>query len=245
MRKQSILKNIKGICFDVGDTLIGAHPLMMSGVSYASKELFTRKMISEEGSLIKHFFQADASTYFPHINHLFSHISVIEKALQTSKTLNTSVRLNVMAISAVFLAYYRCKIRELICIDSELIDLFVKLKTLGLKLGVISNGTTEEQIEVLVRLGVADLFDDILISEEIDSEKPNLDIFKLSAHRLELEPKNLVFIGDSLDDDITPALSAGFHAILSRQFKKIETSNLNNITVINNIQEILNLIKFI
>lgn len=44
---------------------------------------------------------------------------------------------------------------------------------------------------------LAEVFDDVVISEEVGMRKPDQEIFRLAAQRIDLEPNDCVFIDDT------------------------------------------------
>lgn len=81
------------------------------------------------------------------------------------------------------------------------------------KLGVITNGYTTVQKEKLRTIGVTDYFDDIIVSEEAELEKPDPRIFKLSCEHLGVKPEEAVYVGDYYPNDIAGAISANIMPI--------------------------------
>jgi putative hydrolase of the HAD superfamily len=89
------------------------------------------------------------------------------------------------------------------------------LRKLGciIKLGIITNGFVDVQKEKLEKTGLAELVDEVLISEETGMIKPHPDVFKLALERLGVTSEYAVYIGDSYASDIVGAESAGIRTI--------------------------------
>jgi len=217
---------IEGVVFDIGDTLVDTGSLMRSGAGYAAQKLFEEGIISNPTELPRVFLMTDEETSFPHISHLFSHAQIVQQALKKSGTLTT--RFSPFVATYVFLSYYRLRIREEIYPNQELLNLLESLKSRGLKLGIISNGSLEDQIEVLTRLEITGYFDSILVSEEVQIEKPDRRIFMLSASELGLDAPSILFVGDDWETDILGALDAGFQASLCVQFRRTQLDQILN-----------------
>ena len=237
---------IEGIAFDLGDTLIDTESLMYAAASHAVHKLYSEHIINDIQKLLDAFFDTDRKANFPHINHLFSHLDIIQKALETSNVIDSKINLRITTVAGIFLAFYRDKIRELIQPNNDLISLLTNLRKNGFKLGIISNGTLVEQIEVLARLGIVSYFDDIIISEEVGVEKPDPQIFKIASNRLGIEPKNFLFVGDDWEADVIGSLSAGLQVVLSVQYRKNNLNKIQNseLTMISNIENVLQLLDF-
>lgn len=101
-------------------------------------------------------------------------------------------------------------------IRKETPDVLRELKSMGLKIGIISNSPIAFHRRVLSRNGLLHFFDDIVISCEVNYRKPNPKIFKIALKRLDVKPSEAVFIGDSLSVDIVGAKKAGLVAVLMK-----------------------------
>ena len=85
-----------------------------------------------------------------------------------------------------------------------------KLKCMGLKLGLITNGPSELQRAKLKMLGLEDIFDTVLISGEFGAAKPDTTIFKEMAHLMNLRPEEMLYIGDNPLNDVETSGKAGY-----------------------------------
>jgi putative hydrolase of the HAD superfamily len=81
------------------------------------------------------------------------------------------------------------------------------------QLGVISNGQSHQQRQKLVRLGILDQFDYVLISEECDWAKPDVQIFSHAISSMNPDPGTAIYIGDRYELDAAPARQAGLYGI--------------------------------
>ena len=67
--------------------------------------------------------------------------------------------------------------------------------------------------EVLRSYGIRHLFKGIIESAVVGVRKPNPTLFKLGVDALELQPDQVLVVGDSLRKDIEPAEQLGCHAL--------------------------------
>jgi len=77
------------------------------------------------------------------------------------------------------------------------------------KLGVISNGDSCGQREKLTMTGISDMFDTIVISEDIGVAKPDPKIFYHALGELGVKPQESLYVGDDLVADIDGARASG------------------------------------
>jgi putative hydrolase of the HAD superfamily len=90
------------------------------------------------------------------------------------------------------------------------------LRSAGLGLGLITNGTGRMQGGKVRALKLDTRLDAILISEVEGIRKPALEIFDLATRRLGVRAGECVMVGDNPDADIRGAKSAGMRAIWCR-----------------------------
>ena len=86
------------------------------------------------------------------------------------------------------------------------------LRAAGLRLAVISNADGRVA-DYLVRAGLADLFEFILDSAIEGVEKPDPEIFRRALDRLEVDPDEAVYVGDTWAVDVVGARRAGIEPI--------------------------------
>jgi len=78
------------------------------------------------------------------------------------------------------------------------------------RLAVVSNfDYTPTALGILEAGGVADLFETIVVSDEIGWRKPRREIFDVALERLGVAPANAVFVGDRADIDVLGAQRVG------------------------------------
>jgi putative hydrolase of the HAD superfamily len=95
----------------------------------------------------------------------------------------------------------------------ETLEVLEQLRNLGVRLGIISNFDTRIY-SVLDSLEIRRFFSAITTSSEAGFSKPDPQIFETAARGLGLPTSEILLVGDSLHDDIVPALQAGMTALL-------------------------------
>lgn len=90
-------------------------------------------------------------------------------------------------------------------------EMLAHLKALGKRIYLLSNAQrifTEYEMHTL---GIAELFDDILISSDYRTKKPDLRFFEALMQRHRLCPQETLFVGNDSHTDIAGAQRAGMH----------------------------------
>ena len=95
-------------------------------------------------------------------------------------------------------------------------EALIRLKEAGLRIGVGTNMTADLQFEKLRLLGLAQVVDFLVTSEEAGAEKPDRRLFALCAEKAGTVPERCVFVGDSLTNDAAAANAAGMLGVWYR-----------------------------
>jgi putative hydrolase of the HAD superfamily len=112
----------------------------------------------------------------------------------------------------------------------ETVEVLKELKSLGLKLGVISNFDSRIY-SVMDSLGIRQFFDAITLSSETGYSKPDSEIFAAAVAALGVPASATLLVGDSPQDDVEAGMRAGLSAILiDRRGRHSERSHLRRIS---------------
>src|SRR5690606_25197336 len=75
--------------------------------------------------------------------------------------------------------------------------------------GMITNGYADSQRKRLRACGIEQYFHSLVISDEVGIRKPDPSIFELALDELGQDQGEVLFVGDSLQDDYRGAINAG------------------------------------
>ena len=197
---RSANKNIKAVVFDYGDVI------ELHGGGSPSK------MASEMLGIPHSEFR---NVYFQH-NHLANvenhdWYDMFSKVLST---FNISKEKEVEVMS--MLQEHRSKMR----INAGVVALFPKLQQLGLRIGILSNSNSELR-ERLDQNGLAELVDVVVISGEIGFQKPHKEAFQVLFEKLNLRPKEVIFVDDSTKS-LEKAGEIGYMPILFKNNEQLK-----------------------
>jgi putative hydrolase of the HAD superfamily len=88
-----------------------------------------------------------------------------------------------------------------------------RLRAAGKILGLITNGPGSLQRAKLAAVSLAEAFDAIVIDTEFGHPKPDRRIFDHAASAAGLPPAELMFVGNSLEADVAGAKESGWTAV--------------------------------
>jgi putative hydrolase of the HAD superfamily len=92
-------------------------------------------------------------------------------------------------------------------------DALRRIRSLGVSLVLVTNGTAEGQREKLTRFGLNGLFDHVLVEGEVGYGKPDPRVYRLAMLRAESTPGRTWMVGDNLVWDVAAPQLLGIHAI--------------------------------
>nr|SVE81178.1 EOG090X0266 [Daphnia magna] len=97
-------------------------------------------------------------------------------------------------------------------LDGPAANLLSALRKHNYTIGLITNGPSRSQWEKIAQIGAEDYFDSILVSGDLNCEKPQPEIFHLACQQLNVHPNKSCMIGDKLETDILGGKLAGLAA---------------------------------
>lgn len=111
------------------------------------------------------------------------------------------------------------------------------LKEISIPIGIISNFNSSLKDKLHVYFGP--IFSDIFVSEEIGISKPNIQFYKNALIKLDVNPNEIIYVGDSFKLDFNPATELGIKSYVIDR----EGFYPNNINTIKSLFELVKLIK--
>ncbi len=143
-----------------------------------------------------------------------------------------------------FFAHQRELRKENFQLRDGVIETLSRLRDRKLGLGIVSNIDQDQLEEFLTLGGLERRFDWCLSSEVARSCKPDKRIFEQALERAGCNANEVLFVGDSLPQDIAGANQAGLRSVLlwHREDHEPDTARIQPMHRIRNIPEILELV---
>lgn len=111
------------------------------------------------------------------------------------------------------------------------------------KLSIVTNGLSKVQNKRIRKSIIANYFEDIIISEEVQVSKPNPKIFELALNNLNIKDKSKVLmVGDSLSSDIKGGLNFGIDTCWFNPKKLINNKDIKPTYEVSTFEELKNLL---
>lgn len=104
-------------------------------------------------------------------------------------------------------------------------DLIKDLKKKGLKVSVLSDNVPERINYLEDKYGFKGLFDDMVLSFEVNMTKPSDEIFRLAIKRLDVLASESIFVDDKVDN-VNAAIGLGLKGILFQNAEQLRNDLL-------------------
>ncbi len=207
------MKKIKWVFFDIDNTLFDSRRLAETARKNAVKAMIKAGLKANHNSAFKKLMQIVKKYGSNYPGHF-------DKLVETYKVPKEK---RAQIIAAGIVEYHNTKFKLLKPFPKAK-ETLGKLKKKGCKLGVITNGRAVKQWDKLIRLGLADFFEVVVVSEEAKCKKPQPGIFKIALKRAMCRPQEALMIGDKKED--AAAKKAGMGIILLRGKKPYQENKL-------------------
>ncbi|AEC51164.1 hypothetical protein PNA2_0246 [Pyrococcus sp. NA2] len=197
---------IKVVFFDLDDTIVDTSKLA---------EIARRNAIE---NMIRHGLPVDFDTAYSELMELIKeygsnfpyHFDYLLRRLD--------LPYNPKWVSAGVIAYHNTKFAYLREVPGARKTL-IKLRELGYRLGIITDGNPVKQWEKILRLELDDFFEHVIISDFEGVKKPHPKIFRKALHAFNVKPEEAVMVGDRLYSDIYGAKRVGMKTVWFRYGK--------------------------
>ncbi|WP_461246390.1 HAD family hydrolase [Treponema sp. R6D11] len=119
-----------------------------------------------------------------------------------------------------------------------------KIKEKNIKLGVMTNGTSEIQRKKLKRFDIEKYFDYVFIEGEVGYGKPDIKMYEYMLQKTKVQNNKIIMIGDNLIWDIEPPQKLGIFTIwINTKKVLLEDYNIKPDKIIRKIPDILSIIE--
>lgn len=227
---------IKAVFFDLDDTLVDTTKLVK----------IARKNAIE--NMIRHGLPADFNTAYNELLELINeygsnfphHFDYLLRRLD--------LEYNPKLVAAGVIAYHNTKFAHLREIRHARKAL-LKLKEMGLRLGIITDGNPIKQWEKIIRLDLDDFFENVVISDFEGVKKPHPKIYQKALKIFKVNAEETIMVGDRLYSDIYGAKRVGMHTVWFRygkyankeiEYQKYADYEIKDILELPDIVEVLN-----
>jgi HAD superfamily hydrolase (TIGR01549 family) len=217
----------KSIIFDLDNTLYNYHHCHKTSISKAFNWLAIKYKINSND--FEEIFNNISSSLK---NELLNTASSHNKSIYFKQLLE-NFNVDLSGLVEINEVYWSTFFDTMICFDG-LKEFITWNKSLGIKIGILTDYETEFQIQKLDKLNLLNIVDCIVTSEEVGIEKPSIQMFQTILRKMNIRSDDAIMIGDNFDKDIKGAINMGmfgywFHKNNDVNEKYIEFSSFREL----------------
>lgn len=136
---------------------------------------------------------------FPRIKKVNKYVDRFEKGkFDFSKFVKKLSRVAKLDLSGILTEILITDYEKKSKLNPDMVDLTQRLKNKGYTIGLLSN-TVQVHADINRSKGNYSLFDLIILSCDVKCRKPDREIYEIAVKRLNLEPKEILFIDNKID----------------------------------------------
>jgi putative hydrolase of the HAD superfamily len=155
--------------------------------------------------------------------------------------LETTGRMDNRLLAAGIIAYRRSREAAMI-LYPHVRDTLSKLLRQGLQLAILSDAPAKQAWLRLTALGLVHFFDAVITFEDTGYRKPHAAPFLKVLEHLDLEPRDVLMVGDWMERDISGAQALGIPTVFARYGDTFDTKSSHADFQIDDIAELLNIV---
>ena len=194
---------IKAVVFDLDNTLLDF--MKMKSVSINA---------AVEG-MIKCGMQIDKTKSIKEIFHIYDNKGYEHQEVFNEFIISKIGKINYKFLAASIVEYKKAKEISL-GLYPEVIPTLKKLQTMNLKLGIASDAPSREAWTRLYSVGLDNIFDRVVTSDETNAFKPSPAPFNLILKYFNILPAESVMVGDWPERDLDGAKNVGMRTAFAR-----------------------------
>jgi putative hydrolase of the HAD superfamily len=204
----------KAIIFDLDDTIISfdgstgiAWDKTCNSFVESERTSFSAKELLESINKMRKWYWSDADRHRTgRMNMIKARREIVKAALSELQYFD-EVKAYEMADN-----YSRLQ-EELICLFPNSVETLEKLKALGVRMALITNGSSEKQRGKINRFCLSEFFEFCLVEEEVGFGKPDTRVFEIALQKFNLNAEEVWMVGDHLVWDVEAPKKVGIFAV--------------------------------
>lgn len=221
---------IKAVLFDLDNTLVDFMRMKTIAVELAVDYMLNAGLEGDKQEIIKEIFNIYRRT------HIESQ-SALEELI-----INRLGYLDYKLLASGIIGYQRG--RDMATYPYPKVELTLKeLLRLGLKLGTISDAPAEQCYNRLARLHLIHFMDVVVTFNDTNEFKPSPKPFLLALERLNLQPKEVLYVGDWPERDIVGSKKVGMWTAFARWGEHPDVKDTGADFDLTSVDQVLDVIK--
>ncbi|SFU17259.1 phosphoglycolate phosphatase [Kosakonia arachidis] len=201
------LQSIQGVAFDLDGTLVDSAPGLTAAVDSA---LYALELPQAGEARVVTWIGNGADVLMERAFNWSRQERAIQRAAQGKPDIEDHVpqEEQIRMLRKLFNRYYAETVEEGSFLFPDVADTLATLHAKGLPLALVTNKPTPFVAPLLEALDIAQLFSFVVGGDDVVNKKPHAEPLLLVCKKLNIQPHELLFVGDSRND-ILAAKAAG------------------------------------
>lgn len=176
---------IKAVIFDLDDTLISEKQYIESGYRHISN-LLSRRLNKDQKEIYNRLFKL----FYENPQNVFNRLFELLGVYYTKNDILELVE------------EYRSHLPTISFYD-DVLPCLEELKSMKIKLGIITDGYANAQLQKLKAINAKSYFDEIIVTDELGREywKPHPKAFEILKEKFDVEFNEMAYVGDNPEKD--------------------------------------------
>jgi HAD superfamily hydrolase (TIGR01549 family) len=225
----TLFEGIEGIIFDLDGTLTNYEASSSTGLNYAFN------VLSKRFDMIQYDQFRDAYNVIIHKENLKTSSIGIQYAALENRKVRFGKTLKLLDIEGSGVVEEMAQAYGTGRAEGATLYPHVRDVLSGLakkyKLALLTEGAVSTQMRQIENHGLKHFFFTIVISGETPYHKPSVELFRLTASRLGINPNRIAMVGDRVDWDLIPAKKLGMRTVLFQDESVKSEEDQQNIDV--------------
>jgi putative hydrolase of the HAD superfamily len=223
-----VLSSVRGIYFDLDDTLCGYWDASKAALrktfdDHAPEGVSTSEMVGHWAAAFRDFAPLIKTEEWYGEYLRSGERSRTEQMRLALERVGVQDQAHAERLS---LAYYTNRDAGL-CLFDDALAVLTQLAP-HFPLGLITNGPADIQRQEIETLKIGHFFSHVFIEGEMGEGKPKPGVFRRAEAAMDLQPHQILMVGNSYSHDIRAALENGWHAIWIRRPSDVPPSANND-----------------
>jgi HAD superfamily hydrolase (TIGR01549 family) len=196
---KNITKTYKNLFIDLDDTLFDSSSLYDGAIkmSYERLHTFYPELTFENFKTSFLDIRSELKTKYKHQALSHNRAILFEHLLE-----RLEIPFNAELIRELYEAYW-FTVNIYIQPFPGVIETLKKIKSSGIKITAVSDGSLLSRLEKIESLKISDLIDVLVTAEEVIYTKPEKAIFELAIEKSKAKKEEVIMVGDSFSADVT------------------------------------------
>lgn len=180
---------LKACAFDLGNTLVNDALLLDEAANATEQWLQQNGHLPPDRSFTDIYMRINLHTNTPFISHTFGELCFFEQTFRELDLTSMTPEQGLLEYRSILVSKMR--------LEPDVREALTVLRDRGLKTALLTNESNQRVQALFEHTDSRDLFNEVVVSQEVGYEKPHPQFFREALRRLGIEAAELAMFGDN------------------------------------------------